>query len=395
MRSPPMRSPPTRSPPSARSIQNPFSSSPTGFALLSHSFDPIEHSRTTRSSPSLPPGFGPPRSISNQAASKAPANVTRDRAERRIARGPDISANFATRIAYANQHTLIRASNPSAESSRIRPHRIQSTLHDLGLSSEIDRLFADDGSAQPCDESKDSQLAPRYMPRLDSEAPRLVGEQSHAETETQSVIPRDFGIADAADESDETDAADEDVLSDSLVRPGATQIQTETHEDVEKPEIQQLSESVTRDNHQNMRNIEKIDSQESSVAALAKWFSSLAAAVDVVEHNVAVTDKAPVARQADVRSSESSAELGGEKCAVRKQVDRWMESMWDRALRDDVDSYFEEGLEQIPLSFAVDDLIDVGSNVSGVSRRGIVGAPSVRTDDADLDKMMSHLSSAV
>lgn len=308
-----------------------------------------------------------------------------------------MSANFAARIAYANQHALIKAQNQPVELSRIRPHRIESSLHDFGLSSEIDRLFADDANAEPSDESKNSQLAPRYTPRLDDEASRPMGELLYAKLEVESVAAKGLSKA---------DGIDDDASTDDFARQVVAQTQTKKHDDMKRHRLQQLSEplvddkqstgwnSQSRENatQQSSTNVGKEDAEESSVSALAKWFSSLAAAVDVVEHNAPAPDDA-AAHQVGVPNSVSKPESVGEKSAVRKQVDRWMESVWDRALRDDLDEYFEQGLERVPLSFAVDDL-DADANVSLAGHRDI-GAPSVRTDDSDLDKMMSHLSSAV
>lgn len=308
-----------------------------------------------------------------------------------------MSANFATRIAYANQHALIKVQNQPVESSRIRPHRIQNSLHDFGLSSEIDRLFADDANPEPGDESKNSQLAPRYTPRLDDEALRPMSEHLHPKLDAENVAAKGLSKA---------DGIYDDASTDNFTRQVAAQTQTKNQDDVKRHRLQQLGEPLVDDKQtaewksqasenttqQSSTNVEKEDAEESSVSALAKWFSSLAAAVDVVEHNAPAPDEATV-HQVDVSNSVSKPESVREKSAARKQVDKWMQSVWDRALRDDLDEYFEQGLERVPLSFAVDDL-GADTNVSSISNRD-VGAPSVRTDNSDLDKMMSHLSSAV
>lgn len=407
IRSPPTRSPPTRSPPTTRSSpplrngQNPFSSSPTGFSLLSHTFDHVDHTRTTRSTPSLPPGFGPPRNSCNSASSKPPTNAARDRPERRIARGPDISANFATRIAYANQHAIMKVLNQPSESSRIRPQRLQSNLHDLGLSSEIDRLFADDPSAETLDESKESQLAPRYMPRIESEASRSMDEQLQSKNEIQNISTKSLS---------RSNGSDKDMSFDDFARLVAAQTdQTKKGTDTDV-QLEQFSEAATDDDkagsvrmseNQLVQNTEKDNEitgqkdgdRETSVAALAKWFSSLAAAADVVEKKTNTIDEMRPLHRIDTTIKDDAPELVGGKSAMRQQVDKWMESVRSRALGDDVDAYFEKGLEKTPLSFGIEDIDMDDSTVECHDRTS--SGPLVRTGEADLDKMMSHISCVV
>lgn len=285
---------PTRSPPPGRS-RNPLlsASPPPSQHLLSSSFDPS----TLRSgSPLLPPGFGPPRSTglvgspipsssatttSSSATTAATANsastvtgtlnpssgtngtsTKTSRGAQRIARGPNPTANFATRIAFATRKLKSTAS----------PQDHQFSRRDIEISSEIDRLFADDSILSKALEQQPQRFPPTTTPTTaivsspppppppppPSSPPPHQTEQtpSHVTPQTVAEDLPDIDGGDVIVEQD--DLTNSDTIADTV--PETAEVRTETGDNP-------------------------------TVAALAKWFSSLAAAADVVEGTATSSNK--------------------------------------------------------------------------------------------------------
>lgn len=377
-----------------------------------------------RSSPSLPPGFGPPRTAMNTSTPK-PASVTRDRSDRRIARGPDLSSNFSTRIAHAKRLAASALNASNSFSSRIQPHHIQTVSDDLRLSNEIDRLFGDEESVpeKAISDSrngtstgllnaaeavrsdplypagKDHGTAPTYPTTIGSEV-----DSNPQGQQTPSVKDGDMeGLLTA------TDSADADISFDDFARLVAAQ-SGRTKKNKEKEEriwIREKEAVVSETKTPNgsggestsiggkrgqEKNSSKKPVQDDSVEALAKWFSSLAAAADAVEsHNPVEKQTSEYSNINHVANNTEDNVDGSAKVVsvARRKVDLWMDAVHERALAAFNGLYSGENLESIEVSFEVDD---IARTVPRASQP--LSAPTAATAGSGLNQMMAHLTSS-
>lgn len=288
---------PTRSPPN-RTRQHALSISPP--PISSSSYDGLDTTqRNLRSSPLLPPGFGPPRAPNGavNGPKNAPYGTRHERCARRIARGPNPSANFASRIAFANRIAKHRTQT-STKHTQFEPF----SRRDAELSTEIDRLFAEEVSkasalvgpqrvsspakvnncidASTGDSKQNRFISPSSIEdavTLASVANSTVTEKFPAEVKTDPVRVETRLKREKADESlgevsfeelAKQLAAGASRADDSPIGGG----QHTSGQNINGSEEVKVQHPETEDD-------------DPTVAALAKWFSSLAAAADVVEGN--------------------------------------------------------------------------------------------------------------
>lgn len=313
---------PTRSPPS-RARHQPLSVSPPATSRSTLLFDgPEAAPRNVRAAPLLPPGFGPPRTNGASSLPKITSNgvtllskntangaalMTKnsasnggrgDRAERRIAKGPNLSANFASRIAFANRV----ASQPPSEPPPKTVQREHDPRRDLELSTEIDRLFAE--------ETKDSTATSKppvgQGSRPSTSASGAIVEKKQSRFASASSLEDAVTLASVAYPSnkgrndaepvvkdgeartvqDDSDVPTADLSFDDFAKQlAAVAIRADN---TEQSGEQNVEQSVSPQNEPKVVNEEKPKEtvqNDPTVEALAKWFSSLAAAADVVEGN--------------------------------------------------------------------------------------------------------------
>lgn len=231
-----------------------------------------------RGPPLLPPGFGPPGRKSSPPG----------REPRRIVRGPDIAYNFSTRIAYAG---------------RVGQGQGRTDERDLTLSSEIDRLFAPDA-------------VDVAVPLQDAVTLASVADAK----ETGEVSFDDFAQQLARGARGASVLEGEASGSASGSASGG-QVQAEGMEGGDDAVIER---------------------DDQAVEALAKWFSSLAAAAEVVEAGRGDGGKAEGVRE---RVSEGVRERASEETdlgeadsgeGIDESVARFLDATWTRAVNGEM-----------------------------------------------------------
>lgn len=454
---------PTRSPPNARPRAHSLSSSPpTGPFLPPSSYDPSNmnvvmnhHGSNRNPSPMLPPGFGPPRSLSSSKSSNS--NPTTRMGERRIARGPNLSNNFASRIAFAASRKQRKHQKPPQVNSHGKPHSTtlssqskpnitqrshqtppgqqvhqnhqQILRRNYELSSEIDRLFAFDTPVQ----TSHTHLDARNQHSLSNS--RSYG---HGLTR-QRVTDTDFNAGQGPSSLEDAAATLASVANcpPSVAGTNAT-AQLMTDEVNQQVELQQpqpkaditfedfakqlaagaQSRVVERETegadvavpvaHQSEVQVQttKLDNAEvgtaetevartevpaaaegsdPTVAALAKWFSSLAAAADVVEGVVNEEEDIKVEEAVEAGAGEVS-----EEGQIDESVANYMSAVWKRTVDGKMMEWAQDNFENdnyVEIVVKVDDLMDAGNGFEGgVS---VVNGPVA---SSALDSMMTLMA---
>lgn len=434
---------PTRSPPNARSRAHSLSSSPpTGPFLSPSSYDPSNmnvvvniHSSNRNPSPMLPPGFGPPRTISTSKSSNSNSTIQARIGERRIARGPNLSNNFASRIAFAasrkqrkhqkpphvNPHAKSHSttsSNQSKPNVTQRPHQTppgqevhqnhqQILRRNYELSSEIDRLFADDTPVQTSHTHLDARnhhslsnsrscghgLTRQRVTETEFNAGQGPSSLEDAAATLASVANCPPSVADSnataqllTDEVNQqveleqpqpiADITFEDFAKQLAAGAQSRVVERETEgADVGVPVGHQSEVQVqaTRLDNVEVSTVETevartevqagAEGNDPSVAALAKWFSSLAAAADVVE--------GVVNEEVDMKGAEA-VETGAEEVIEEGQIDEsvanYMSAVWKRAVDGRMMEWAQENFEDdnhVEIVVKVDDLMETGNGFEG------------------------------